>query len=360
MRRVRELRVGLISMLLTVSVATTAMLGSIAGAADAAAPVVPTVDVQVRALRVPIRLDASFAAIYQSTIAAQASGTIVQLPLTAGDRVRTGQVIAQIDTRDADASLARARGALAQARAERIDAVAAWERSRTLVDRGFLSGAALDAAQARLAAARAAEEQAGAAVRQAALMRDFTTVRAPWDGVATIVYANAGDLAAPGLPIASIHAPGQIRAIAHVPLSLVPAVRDASAVSVELSSGEILVPSKRILVPEIDRVAQTQELRLEFSTMDDFPAVPGQHARVHFTGAEAARRTIPRAAVVQRGELQAVYVAQGERFALRAVRLGRIHGDEAEVLAGLRDGERVALDPVRAGLAAARPARATH
>ena len=43
-------------------------------------------------------------------------------------------------------------------------------------------------------------------------------------------------------------------------------------------------------------------------------------------------------------------------FALRAVRTGATHGDGVEVLAGLKAGDQVALDPVRAGLAGAQPA----
>ena len=57
-----------------------------------------------------------------------------------------------------------------------------------------------------------------------------------------------------------------------------------------------------------------------------------------------------------RGELTAVYVAQSERFLLKAVRLGARQGEAVEVLAGLRPGERIATDPVRAGLAGAVPA----
>ena len=88
--------------------------------------------------------------------------------------------------------------------------------------------------------------------------------------------------------------------------------------------------------------------------------MPGQRVRVRFDGAEAARRTVPSSAVLRRGELDAVYVARGDRFALRAVRLGSAHGDEVEVLGGLADGERVAIDPVRAGLADASPRPAAH
>jgi hypothetical protein len=54
--------------------------------------------------------------------------------------------------------------------------------------------------------------------------------------------------------------------------------------------------------------------------------------------------------VLRRGELTAVYVALPQGFALRAVRIGPVAGDTVDVLAGLRAGERVALDPVRAGL----------
>ena len=65
----------------------------------------------------------------------------------------------------------------------------------------------------------------------------------------------------------------------------------------------------------------------------------------------------PASALLQRGELTAVYVVQGQRFVLRAVRTGAQHGAAGtEVLAGLKAGERVALHAVQAGLAGAVPA----
>ena len=69
-----------------------------------------------------------------------------------------------------------------------------------------------------------------------------------------------------------------------------------------------------------------------------------------------AALNLPASAVLRRGELTAVYVAQDQRFVLRALRLGSARGDEVEALAGLRAGERIALDPVRAGLSGATPA----
>jgi hypothetical protein len=62
------------------------------------------------------------------------------------------------------------------------------------------------------------------------------------------------------------------------------------------------------------------------------------------------------AAVLQRGELTAVYAAQGGHFVLKAVRLGVPQGSSVPVLAGLKAGEHIAADPVRAGLSGAVPA----
>jgi multidrug efflux pump subunit AcrA (membrane-fusion protein) len=81
---------------------------------------------------------------------------------------------------------------------------------------------------------------------------------------------------------------------------------------------------------------------------------PGVYARAHFAVGAAPKLLVPRAAVIRRSELTAVYVLGDDgRPLLRQVRLGAA-GDErsVEVLAGLKPGERVALDPVKAGMSA--------
>jgi multidrug efflux pump subunit AcrA (membrane-fusion protein) len=79
---------------------------------------------------------------------------------------------------------------------------------------------------------------------------------------------------------------------------------------------------------------------------------PGVYARAHFVIGTAARLLVPRAAVLRRSEVTAVYVVGADgRPRLRQVRLGTA-GDEqsVEVLAGLKPGERVAVEPVKAGM----------
>ncbi len=344
-----------------VAAAAFALAGATAWAgADSDPPVVDTVEVRARPVRSALEFDATLEAVRQSTVAAQVSGNVVERLVRAGDPVRAGQPLVRIDERDTKAALARSDAAIAQARAERIDAQAAWERNRTLVERGFLSRSALDASRARVDAAKAAEQQAVASSRQAELARSFTTVVAPYDGVVLATLVDAGDLAAPGRAVATLYQPGAMRVVVQVPLSALSSAQDAGDIEVVFASGRTLVPTQRTFVPGVDPVAQTRELRLEFADSVKVPGVPGQRARVRFGGAEVVRKTIPNSAVLRRGELDAVYVARGDRFALRAIRVGSTYGDEVEVLGGLAEGEEVAIDPVRAGLVAAAPRAAAR
>ncbi|HUG79387.1 MAG TPA: efflux RND transporter periplasmic adaptor subunit, partial [Burkholderiales bacterium] len=114
------------------------------------------------------------------------------------------------------------------------------------------------------------------------------------------------------------------------------------------------VDVKRItVVPAADPRTHTTRVRLDLPG-DVRGIYPGVYARAHFAVGAAPKLLVPRAAVIRRSELTAVYVLGDDgRPLLRQVRLG-VAGDEraVEVLAGLKPGERVALDPVKAGMSA--------
>ena len=309
-------------------------------------------------------LDGTLQPVRQATLAAQTGGNVLSLSVKAGDRVRAGQAIARVDERDAQAGLLRSDAAVAQAEAEAQNARLAAERTRTLRGQGFVSQAALDQVETSLKAAQSGVQQAQAGRSQAALQRGHATITAPFDAVVLATHLEAGDLAAPGRAIATVYAPGALRAVVQVPASLAAAAR--SAVQVELADGRRVVPASRSLLPGADPVSQTVEWRLELppaATGDALPLLPGQAVRVHFQGAAAAPAAagplvLPAAAVLRRGELTAVYLVQGDRFVLRAVRTGASRGAAGtEVLAGLKPGDRFALDATAAGLANATPAQ---
>ena len=210
---------------------------------------------------------------------------------------------------------------------------------------------------------QAGRDAANAGARQSSLAQGYTRVTAPYDGWVLQTLSEAGDLAVPGKPLMTLYAPLPLRAVVQVPASRGEAARAASRVEVQLPGADGATqwvnPSSRSVMPAADPVSQTIEWRLELPSNAVRGVVPGQQVRVRFVGGQAERVVVPASAILRRGELTAVYVATASGFALKAVRLGPDHGSAGvEVLAGLVADDRVALDPVRAGLAGARAAGA--
>ena len=349
-----------------------------------AATAVATAVAQAGSASGVLSLDGTLQAVRQATLSAQVGGNLVLLAVKPGDSVRAGQLVARVDERASQAGVLRSEAGLAQAEAEARNAQLIADHSRDLRNQGFVSQAALDQAENQLKAARAGVQQAQASRTQATLLRGFGSITAPFDGVVQDTQLQVGDLATPGRAIATVYAPGALRAMVQVPASMVAAARNAAQVQLQLADGQRIVPSSHNLLPTADPVSQTVEWRLELPAAPGGAAavasggapagtrsalLPGQTVRVIFSGqtgtrtgqpAAAAPLLLPQAAVLRRGELTAVFTvdpASPQRFVLRAVRTGSDRGPAGvEVLAGLRAGERYALDAVQAGLDGAVPA----
>ena len=328
-----------------------------------AAVVVPTVQVQRAAAQTGFELEGTLQAVKQSTLAAQAQGSVLTITVKAGDRVKAGQVLARIDARDTQAGVLRAEAAVAQAQAEQDQAASMARRQRELRAQGFVSQAVVDQADNQLKAVQAALGQAQAARTQAGLAQGHTAMVAPFDGVVLATHAQAGELATPGRPIATVYVPGALRAVVQVPQAR-QAIARAATPSVTLSDGRQITPLAVQALAGVDALAQTVEWRLELPPGET--GLPGQSVWVQFPGASpgaspgatptATTLCLPASAVLRRGELEAVYVVRERRFVLRHIRTGASVGLNVEVLAGLQAGERVALDAVKAGLVGAVPA----
>lgn len=347
---------------------TAVLTGLALCTAPAWASDVPTVVVQSAQSARTLEIDGALQAMRQATVAAQASGSILEMKVKAGDRVKAGQALARIDSRTASAGVAEGDAAVAQAQARLGQAQINVRRNQDLSKAGFISPSVLDQAQNELKAAQAAVAQAQAARRQASLAQGFTSVTAPFDAVVLSTQAESGDLAAPGRAIATVYAPGALRAVVQVPSSQAAVAKSSPNIEVQLPDQRWIAPVKRTDLPTADPVSQTVEWRLDLSAADSAAWMPGQNVRVRFAGGQGqsqaagaaaggATALVPASAVVRRGELTAVYVARDDHFALRAVRTGSHQGDRIEVLTGLKGGERIAVDGVKAGLDQARPGR---
>lgn len=298
-------------------------------------------------------------ALRQTVVAAQVSGAVVEIKVRAGERVAAGQVLMRLDARAAEQSAQASAAQVRAARAAQDVAAKEFERQKQLAAERFISGAALDRAEAEY---KAAQAQAAAQLAQADAARTasgFYVVRAPYAGVVADVPVTLGDMALPGRTLATLYDPQALRVTAALPESVAAAVGDGRGVRVQLGgSAKDLAPTRVQVLPAVDANTHTVTVRA------DLPpgfagALPGQFARLSVDAAPSARPAspwVPATAVVRRVEMTGLYVldAQG-RPLLRQVRLGRSDGDRVEVLSGLAAGEQVASD---AQVAAARTASA--
>lgn len=323
---------------------------------------VPVFTVRADGTAAGLELEGTVQAIRQATLAAQISGNVLSLHVKAGDRVKAGQVVARIDERDAQAAVQRGDAGVAQAEGVLRTARLGVERTRELRRQGFVSQAALDAAETDLSTAQAGADQARAARNQATLVRGHATLVAPFDAIVLATHLEAGDLALPGRTVATLYAPGALRIVVQVPASRAALARSAQQVAVRLPDGSTAKPVRLTLLPSTDPVSQTVEYRLDLDAGAAGGLTPGQSLAVRFEAgaavAEPSTPWVPSSAILKRGELTAVYVADGGRFVLRNVRAGPTPGaGQTPVWAGLKPGEQIATDAVRAGLAGATPAR---
>jgi RND family efflux transporter MFP subunit len=307
-----------------------------------------------------------------AAISSKVMGHVQQVHVAVGDRVRAGQPLVTLDARDLEANVRRAEAAQAEARAAGPEiesgiaaARAALELAETtfrriddLAQKKSVSAQELDEASARLKSARANHEmavarraqlqskiaQADEAQRAAAIMRDFASINAPFAGIITAKSVEPGNLASPGVPLLMLEREDAYRLEASVEESKLGSIRTGQTVEV---AADPCVTSARVseIVPAVDPVSRsyTVKVNLPGSTCPGLRS--GMFGKVRFTLGTRRLIAIPSAALIERGQLQSVFVADGGAARSRLITIGTRSGDLVEVLSGLNDGEKVVVSP---------------
>lgn len=314
-------------------------------------PQLDTAIVEVRDVELTYSAEAVVEAVRQSTVAAQIAGRIVELRFDVGDYVKKGEVIVRIDERAAAQALAASEAQVRQAEAALRNARAEYERARQLVAQKFLSQAALERAETEYKAAQERVSALIAGAGQAATERGFATVVAPYSGIVSARHVELGEMASPGKPLMTGFDPGTLRVTATVPQAQIAAIQAGAKARIELPSvGRWIGASGLTVIPSADPRTHTTQVRIGLPS-EVRGIYPGIYARAHFVTGRKPALLVPRAAVIRRSELTAVFVVQERTAQLRQIRLGTAGDEKAvEVLAGLKPGERVALEPIKAGL----------
>jgi RND family efflux transporter MFP subunit len=295
-----------------------------------------------------------------SDAASQMMGNIVEIRSHEGDHVQRGQVLAIIDDSQPRAAVDRATAADLAAQQQLVGAdsdlalaESTLKRYQTLFEKKSVSPQEFDEVKARQQAARARRDmakagqaQAQAALSQARTSLDYTRIRAPFDGVVTEKKADSGTLASPGMPIFTVEDVQRYRLEASVNESDLHYVRTGEQVSVVIDALDDAGLNGKVLqiVPAADTASRTFLVKIDLPT--DTRLRSGLFGRAQFSRGQRQALLIPRSAVVERGQLQGIYVLDQNKVAsLRYITLGKPSGADVEVLAGLQNGERFVAKP---------------
>ena len=284
-------------------------------------------------------VDAVIEAVQRTTVSAQTSGRIIEVNVDVDDFVNKGDVIVRLRDR-------AQRSALNSAAAKAREGQANFKRVEELYAKKSVSKAEYDRARATAEAALAAQEQAQEQL-------DNTVIRAPYAGIVVTRHVEMGESVSAGKQIMTGISLEKLRAVANVPQMNIDSIR-------RLSSAWVILPTQKdrriqgqklTFSPYADPATHTFKVRVDLPD-GTYGLYPGMYSKVAFIVGEEQRVLIPSHSVVYRGEVTGVYILNKDAISLRQIRVGRTFASgQIEVLAGLDEGEIVAQDPIRAGIA---------
>ncbi len=320
-----------------------------------------------------------------TTLSSKIVGKILAMHAREGSEVQTGQVLVELDASDiaaqvrraeagvreaesaipeVDRAIAAANAAQVGADAQRDLAASTLTRYQRLLERKSVAPQEYDQVVARHKAAAAevdravAEVQALQAKRQqihariesaraelasVQVMESYAKIASPISGVVTVKHADMGSLAAPGTPLLTLEDSRRYWLELAVPDSQAARIRRGQSLAVQVEAAGISTTATvSEVVPSADPTTRTTQVRL------DLPASPrlrsGLFGRAWVPIGRRQAIRVAREAIVERGQLQGVYVVGQDNIArFRLVRTGPASHGAVEILSGLTSGELVVV-----------------
>ncbi len=281
----------------------------------------------------------------ESRLGFRVAGKIVQRPVEVGQRVKAGQLLAQLDVQDYRLAAEGAKAQVAAAATNRNLAEADYKRFKELKDQNFISGAELERRDATLKAAQAQLEQAQVQLAGQRNQAAYTSLLADVSGVVTAVEAEAGQVVAAGTPVVRIAQDGARDVVFAVPEDRVAVIKPGTSVDVRSWTGGA---NRKGLVREVaasaDPVTRTYQVKVSLD-VKDATAAPPLGATVYVTPEVFSRVGIPviklpTSALKQDGKTTAVWVLDKASMTVKSqpVEIATADGNDAIIASGLAPG----------------------
>ncbi len=336
------------SLLRTTALAAALVLSACSKTAPSAEPVraVKLLTVGAEAEQAAPAFAAEVRARVESGLGFRVAGKLLRRPAELGQRVRAGQVLAELDPQDYRLAAAAAQTQVVAARTSRDLAAADLKRYQILLAQNFISTAELERHDSALKAAQAQLEQAQSQAAVQGNQAGYATLQASADGVVTAVEAQPGQVLAAGATVLRLAHDGARDVVFSVPEDRVGAIRMGSAVVVQLwAQSEHLSGTVREVAASADPVTRTFLVKVALQT-DQPPALGSTATAWPEMLAPSATKTViklPTSALRQDAGVTSVWVFEPDSMALHAqpVQVERIDGNSVVLSSGLVPGQQV-------------------
>lgn len=281
----------------------------------------------------------------ESRLGFRVPGKILQRQAELGQRVRAGQLLAQLDPRDFELAVTAARAQVSAAQTQRDLTAADARRYEALKAQNFISGAELERREASLKAAQASLQQAQAQAASQGNQAAYTRLVADADGVVTGIDAEPGQVVAAGASVVRLARDGARDVVFSVPEDKVGRLAVGQVLTVHnWAGGEPLSATVREVAASADPATRTFAVKAAI----EGDAAPQLGATVNVVapalsaqGAQAI--LLPTTALMQNGGGTAVWVFDAASSTVRAqpVQVATADGNQAVIASGLAPGMQV-------------------
>lgn len=263
----------------------------------------------------------------KAMIEAKVSGRIKTISAQVGQEVAQMDPLIELDAQEISSRYDQAVTAREQALSE-------WRRYEALRKDEVITQQEYEQVESRY---RIADSQA----LEAKTMLGYTVINAPFTGIVTRKLADVGDLASPGKPLLELEDPLALRLEADIPEGLLDRIHLGDQLDVQISSiTNRLTGTVSEIAPVGDPNSRTFPVKLDLQSQPGLRS--GQFGRVSVPIGLAQSLFIPSGAIVQRGQLDLVFVVKDGKALLRIVKTGKQMDGQIEILAGLEAGEWIA------------------
>ena len=286
-----------------------------------------------------VQIPATLHGYAETPVYAKIAGYLKSISVDKGDRVRSGQMIALLESPELDHQVANARATYdLQQITDR--------RNQTLRREGVIAAQAADEAHARMLEAKATLDQLTAMAR-------YKIIRAPYDGIVMSRYVDPGHLipqqtapSSANTPVVAISTLAPIRVYAEIPQSVAPFVRDGDLATITVTE----FPQRKFKgavtrhPPALTSATRTMLVEVDLPNQDH-ALMPGMYASMEFdVSIPAGAPTVPDDALIFREGKPFVPVVRDGRLRLAAVTLGYDNGVNVQITEGIANDDLVALN----------------